>query len=159
MTPISGKGEAFGKTNIIARQAFVTGDLRFLGENQKEAARAKMKEIVSRHLNQTDASITFYDGLPSMVPTKGNYALAAELNKLSLDMGLGAVKPGDPGSRGAGDISFLADHLDCLDGIGTMGKGAHAPGETINLKTYPDLIKRSTLFIYRLTRHGGQATY
>ena len=148
----TGKGEALGKTNIVAREAFVTGDLRFLGEDQKAAARLKMQAIVDRHLNKTDAEIIFKDGLPSMVPTEGNLALAEILSELSLDMGLGEVKPGDPGSRGAGDISFVADYLDCLDGLGASGSGAHAPGETINMKEYPELIKRSTLFLYRLTR-------
>ncbi|WP_425637301.1 M20/M25/M40 family metallo-hydrolase [Algoriphagus yeomjeoni] len=148
----TGKGEALGKTNIVAREAFVTGDLRFLGEEQKAEARLKMKAIVDRHLNQTDAEITFEDGLPSMIPTEGNMALAEKLNVLSQDMGLGEVKPGDPGSRGAGDISFVADFVDCLDGLGASGNGAHAPGETINMKEYPELIKRSTLFLYRLTR-------
>lgn len=148
----TGKGEALGKTNIVAREAFVTGDLRFLGEDQKAVARLKMQAIVDRHLNKTDAEIIFKDGLPSMVPTEGNLALAETLSELSLDMGLGEVKPGDPGSRGAGDISFVADYLDCLDGLGASGSGAHAPGETINMKEYPELIKRSTLFLYRLTR-------
>ena len=150
--PVSGKGEALGKTNIVAREALVMGDLRFLGEEQKIKAREKMKVIVDRNLNQTDAEITFSDGLPSMIPTEGNYKLAEQLNKLSLDMGFGEVNPGDPGSRGAGDISFVAEYLDCLDGLGASGTGAHAPGETINLKEYPALIKRSTLFLYRLTR-------
>jgi len=148
----TGKGEALGKTNIVAREALVTGDLRFLGEAQKNAAREKMQAIVDRNLNQTDAEIIFEDGLPSMVPTEGNMALAGILDKLSQDMGLGEVKPGDPGSRGAGDISFVADYVDCLDGLGASGRGAHAPGETINMKEYPELIKRSTLFLYRLTR-------
>ncbi len=148
----TGKGEALGKTNIVAREAFVTGDLRFLGGEQKAAARIKMQRIVDRHLNQTDAEITFEDGLPSMIDTEGNMALAETLNQLSQDMGLGEVKPGDPGSRGAGDISFVADFVDCLDGLGASGNGAHAPGETINMKEYPELIKRSTLFLYRLTR-------
>lgn len=149
---ISGKGEALGKTNIVAREALVTGDLRFLGEEQKTKAREKMQVIVDRNLNQTDAEIIFSDGLPSMVPSEGNYALAEQLSQLSKDMGFGEVKPGDPGSRGAGDISIVSEYLDCLDGLGASGTGAHAPGETINLKEYPDLIKRSTLLIYRLTR-------
>ena len=150
--PVSGKGEAMGKTNIVAREALVTGDLRFLGEEQKIKAREKMQVIVASNLSQTDAEIVFSDGLPSMIPTEGNYALAEQLNKLSQDMGFGEVKPGDPGSRGAGDISFVSEYLDCLDGLGASGTGAHAPGETINLKEFPDLIKRSTLFLYRLTR-------
>jgi len=150
--PETGKGEALGKINIVAREAYVTGDLRFLGEDQKINARKIMKAIVDDHLDQTEAEITFEDGLPSMEPTAGNYALAETLSKLSQDMGLGKVKPGDPGSRGAGDISYVAKYVDCLDGLGASGTGAHAPGETINMKEYPDLIKRSTLFLYRLSR-------
>lgn len=150
--PVSGKGEALGKTNIVSREAMVTGDLRFLGEEQKELAREKMKLIVARHLNQTNAEIIFEDGLPSMKPSEGNYELAKFLSTVSLDMGMGEVKPGDPGSRGAGDISFVAEFMDCLDGLGASGSGAHAPGETINMKQYPDLIKRSTILLYRLTR-------
>jgi glutamate carboxypeptidase len=148
----TGKGEALGKTNIVAREAFVTGDLRFLGEAQKEAARAKMREIVAKNLHQTDAEITFRDGIPSMTPRPENYELAAVLNKVSLDMGLGEVKPGDPGSRGAADIAYVADILPGLDGLGASGSGAHAPGETINMKQFPLLIKRNTLLLYRLTR-------
>jgi glutamate carboxypeptidase len=149
---INGKGAALGKTNIVAREALVTGDLRFLGEAQKEKARAKMQEIVDRNLNQTDAEIIFKDGIPSMPPTEGNLRLAKTLNELSIDMGYGEVTPGDPGSRGAGDISYVADFMDGIDGLGASGSGAHAPGETIKLNEYPNLIKRSTLLIYRLTR-------
>ena len=149
---INGKGAALGKTNIVAREALVTGDLRFLGEEQKERTRAKMQEIVDRNLNQTDAEITFKDGIPSMPPTEGNLRLAKILNELSVDMGYGEVTPGDPGSRGAGDISYVANFMDGIDGLGASGSGAHAPGETIKLNEYPNLIKRSTLLIYRLTR-------
>ncbi|GHB48016.1 M20/M25/M40 family metallo-hydrolase [Mongoliitalea lutea] len=146
----TGEGSALGKTNIVAREALVTGDLRFLGEEQKEKAREKMREIVSRNLNGTTASITFEDGIPSMPPTEGNYALVDVLSKVSRDMGFGEVKAGDPGSRGAGDISYVADYLDCIDGLGASGTGAHSPAETINMKEFPDLLKRSTVFVYRL---------
>jgi glutamate carboxypeptidase len=148
----TGEGEALGKTNIVAREAFVTGDLRFLGEPQKEAAREKMKQIVSQNLNGTTAEIKFQDGIPSMPPTPGNYALVDILSQVSVDMGFGEVKAGDPGSRGAGDISYVADYLDCIDGLGASGTGAHSPAETINMKQYPDLIKRSTVFVYRLLK-------
>jgi glutamate carboxypeptidase len=146
----TGEGSALGKTNIVAREVLVTGDLRFLGEEQKEKAREKMKEIVGRNLNGTTASITFEDGIPSMPPTMGNYALVDILSKVSTDMGFGEVKGGDPGSRGAGDISYVADYLDCIDGLGASGRGAHSPEETINMKEFPDLLKRSTVFVYRL---------
>ncbi len=146
------EGTAMGKTNIISPKTVVIGDLRFLSEEQKEKAREKMRQIVSQNLPGTKASISFTDGIPSMPPTAGNNALVKIINDVSLSMGLGEVKAGNPGARGAGDISYVAKYLDCIDGLGASGRGAHAPGETINLKEYPALIKRTAILIYRLTR-------
>lgn len=146
------RGIVSGKTNIISPKTVVIGDLRFLSEGQKENARTLMRQIVSKNLPGTKATIQFKDGIPSMPPTAGNQALVKTVSDISRAMGYGEVKAGDPGSRGAGDISYIAEYLDCLDGLGASGKGAHAPGETINLKEYPVLIKRAALLIYRLTR-------
>ena len=146
------KGNTSGKTNIISPKTVVIGDLRFLTEQQKEKARANMRQIVARNLENSKATISFQDGIPSMPPTSGNQSLVKIVNDISVVMGYGVVKAGDPGSRGAGDISYVAKYLDCLDGLGSIGRGAHAPGETINLKEYPKLIKRAALIIYRLTR-------
>ncbi|MEJ7674730.1 MAG: M20/M25/M40 family metallo-hydrolase [Chitinophagaceae bacterium] len=112
-----------------------------------------MRQITStNNLTATSAKISFVDGIPSMEPTAGNNSLVKILSKVTTDMGLGPTKAGDPGSRGAGDISYIAKYLDCLDGLGASGSGAHAPGEIINLKEFPSLIHRAALFIYRLTR-------
>jgi glutamate carboxypeptidase len=111
-----------------------------------------MREIVAQSLPGTKATIRFVDGIPSMPPTEGNTQLAAQLSSVSEAMGLGKVNPGNPGSRGAGDISYVAQYLDCLDGLGASGRGAHAPGETINLYEFPKLTKRTAVFLYRLTR-------
>jgi glutamate carboxypeptidase len=73
-------------------------------------------------------------------------------SKASIDLSLGPVKAYDPGKRGAGDISYIAEYLDCLDGLGAMGGGAHSPNEYINLNTLDEQIKRAALMIYRLTR-------
>ncbi len=146
------QGTASGKTNIISPKTVVIGDLRFLTETQKNNARNTMKQIISQNLPGTKASIRFRDGIPSMEPTKGNQALADMLSKASEDMGLGKVVAGNPGSRGAGDISYVAAYLDCLDGLGASGRGAHAPGEVLNTKEFPILMKRATLLIYRLTK-------
>jgi glutamate carboxypeptidase len=146
------QGTASGKTNIISPKTVVIGDLRFLTETQKNNARNTMRQIVAQNLPGTKASIRFRDGIPSMEPTKGNQALADMLSKASEDMGLGKVVAGNPGSRGAGDISYVAAYLDCLDGLGASGKGAHATGEVLNTKEFPVLMKRATLLIYRLTK-------
>jgi glutamate carboxypeptidase len=87
-----------------------------------------------------------------MAPTEGNNKILAVIDGVTKDMGLGATIAGDPAGRGAGDISYIAAYVSCVDGLGASGKGAHAPGETINLKELPLLIKRSALTMYRLTR-------
>jgi glutamate carboxypeptidase len=145
-------GTAIGKTNIISPNAVVTGDLRFLTEQQKQNARNKMQSIVNQSLKGTKATIQFVDGIPSMAPTPGNDSVRAVISEVTQKMGLGATVAGDPGSRGAGDISYVAQFMDCIDGLGASGKGAHAPGETINLKELPFLIKRAALTMYQLTR-------
>jgi len=146
------RGEVSGKDNIISPKTVAMGDLRFLTAEQKDRARDSMRQIVSQHLPGTNATISFTDGIPSMPPTPGNNALVKIVSDISTDLGYGEVKAGDPGSRGAGDISYVAGYLDCLDGLGASGRGAHAPGEIIHLKEFPKLIKRTALLIYRLTR-------
>jgi len=152
LTDQDARGEVLGKTNIIAPSAHVTGDLRFLSEAQKNAAREKMRAIVAASLVGAQAAISFTDGLPSMEPTPGNLGLVAQLDKVTRDMGIGGTVAGDPGARGAGDISDVAQYMDCLDGLGASGSGAHKAGETINLKEYPTLIQRAAIFLYRLGR-------
>ncbi len=146
------KGAAIAKTNIISPAVTVTGDLRFLTEDQKDRARVKMKEIVAQNLAQTSAKISFVDGIPSMAPTEGNNQVLSVIHSISMDMGAGPTVAGDPGSRGAGDISYVAAYVDCIDGLGASGRGAHAPGETIHLNDLPFLIKRAALTIYRLSK-------
>jgi len=145
-------GEVFGKTNVVAQTAVVNGGLRFISEEQKEKARAKMREIISQNLPQTTASISFTDSYPAMGPTKGNKAVLEVLSEVSQDLGFGPVTGYDPSKRGAADISFVADYVDGLDGLGTMGNAAHTPQETVNLKTVNALIQRAAVLIYRLTR-------
>ena len=111
-----------------------------------------MTSIVQNNLAGTKATITFSDGIPSMEPTPGNRKLLEVISGVTNDLGLGPAIEGDPGSRGAGDVSYIAQFVDAVDGMGASGKGAHAPGETINLKEFPHLIKRAALTIYRLTR-------
>ncbi len=146
------RAETVGKTNIVAGSALVKGDLRFLGEAQKEKARARMQEIVAKSLPLTGSKITFADGIPSMDPTPANDSLRLVVDRINRDMGLGPVRAVDPGSRGAGDVSFVAEFMPCLDGLGASGKGAHSIEETLNLKEYPILIQRTAVLLYRLTR-------
>ena len=144
------KGNAFGKSNVVSQKAIVTGGLRFISEEQKQNARRKMKEIVANNLPQTSAIITFTDSYPAMFPTEGNKKLLDKLNQVSLDLNQSGVKAYDPSKRGAADVSFVAEYVDGLDGLGVMGTGAHTPKETVNLKTIEALTKRTAILIYRL---------
>ncbi|WP_282132761.1 M20/M25/M40 family metallo-hydrolase [Cellulophaga baltica] len=146
----AGKGNAFGKTNVVAQTALVKGGLRFMSEEQKENARIKMREIVANNLPNTSATISFEDSYPAMGPTAGNLNLLKQLNQVSLDLNQGEVIAYDPGKRGAADTSFVAAYVDALDGLGTMGTGAHTPEETVNLNTIEALTKRTAILIYRL---------
>jgi len=154
-TEIETKNEgitAVGKSNVVPAKVIVRGDLRFISEEQKESVRAKMREIVAKSLPGTSAKITFSDGIPSMPPTAGNYAILKELDAVSQDLGFGKIEAQDPGERGAGDISYIANVISGLDGLGATGGGAHARGEYADLDTLPRQIKRTALLIYRLTR-------
>ncbi len=117
------EGTATGKTNVVAKDVIVIGDLRFSNDEQKEAARAKMRAIVTANLPRTSATITFGDGIPAMFPTEGNYALLTQLSKVSEDLGFGKVGTVDPADRGAGDIAYVAHLISGLDGLGADGGG------------------------------------
>lgn len=140
-----------GKQNIVPNTVTVHGDLRFLSEEQKERTRNKMHEIVMDNLPGTSAEIVFIDSYPAMAPKEGNMQVLSVYDQVSRDLGLGEVKPYDPGKRGGGDIAFIADRIDALDGLGAMGGGAHAPEEFVNLNSLDEQIKRAALLIYRLT--------
>ncbi len=149
---LKSSGTAYGKSNVVAQTAVVHGGLRFISETQKENARAKMRAIVDNHLPSTNATVTFTDSYPAMGPTAANKALLNELSAVSEALGFGEVEAYDPGRRGAADISFVADYVSGLDGLGSMGTGAHTPQETVDLATFNALIQRTAVFIYRLTR-------
>ena len=148
--PKSGKAQVFGKSNVVAQTASVRGGLRFISESQKEEARAKMREIVSQNLPNTSAEVHFTDAYPAMGPKPENMELLRVLSQVSEDLGQGPVTAYDPGRRGAADVSFVAEYVACLDGLGSMGTGAHTPEETVNLKTFEALTQRTAVLIYRL---------
>jgi glutamate carboxypeptidase len=146
------RGTAFGKTNVVAQTAIVTGDIRTITDEQLRRTHERMQAIVARHLPQTQAEIVFHEGYPSMPPTEGNHALLALLNTVNRDLGTPPMEALDPGRRGAADVSFVAPYVDALAGLGANGTGSHGPSERIDLETLPLQVKRAALLIYRLTR-------
>lgn len=145
-------GSAAGKTNVVARAAVVEGDLRFLARDQLARAHDAMRAIVASPRPRTTATIAFEDGMPSMEPTPANLGLLAVLDACSRDLGYGPVEVHDPARRGAGDVSFVADLVPAIDGLGAVGTGEHAPGESIDLTALPMQIERAALLMARLIR-------
>ena len=144
---------AKGKTNIIPGIALARGDFRTLSEEQSARVRERMLGIVAASAPKTKASISFDPGsYPAMAPTDGNKALLADLNAVNRDLGLAEQFVLDPLKRGAGDISFVANDVDGLVGLGVYSKGDHAPGETVDLDSIKRQAKRAAILMTRLSR-------
>jgi glutamate carboxypeptidase len=145
-------GTVAGKGNIIAQRTLVRGDLRYLSAEQLAAAKARMEGVVRNHLPRTSAELRFSDDdYPAMAPTPANYALLAQLDLVSRDLGLGSITAFDPRGRGAGDIAFVSPPLPGLDGLGLGGSGEHTTHESADLASAPGLVKRAAVLIARLT--------
>jgi glutamate carboxypeptidase len=146
------QGQAFGKTNVIPRDAQVRGDLRYLTAEQGAKARERMQAIAEQSLPGTRSRLTFSESYPPMSPTPGNLQLLQAYSQASADAGLGTVVPFPPGQRGAGDVQFVAPLIDSLDGLGAAGGGAHTPDEWLEMASIERGAVRAALLIYRLTR-------
>jgi len=152
-----GGGTAFGKTNVVAGQTIVSGDLRALSPEQLAKAKATMAEVVAQHLPKTTAELTFDDGYPPMAPTEGNRRLLAAYDSVSRALGYGPVVAVDPSRAGAADVSFAAPYIPmAIDALGLAGWDDHSDKETADLRWLPKLTKRAAVLIYRLgTRESG----
>ncbi|STX29022.1 carboxypeptidase G2 [Legionella beliardensis] len=140
-----------GKENIIAKTAIAKGDLRFLTEAQKDAAKKKIISIVEQHLPDTKAKIIFNEGIPSMPPRKANLKLLQLYSDISIHLGYGKIEPVDPALRGAGDISYIAANVPyALAGLGPVGSGAHSTQETLDIPSLLMQTERATFLIYQL---------
>ena len=111
-----------------------------------------MREIVAQSLPGTSASITFAESYPPMAATPANRALQELYSQLSVELGYGKVKAGNPEARGAGDVQFAAPHTAALDGLGATGGGAHSPFEYLHPESIEKNTIRAAIMIYRLTR-------
>ena len=152
-----GGGTAFGKTNVVAGETIVNGDIRALSPEQLAKARATMAEVVAQHLPKTTAELTFDDGYPPMAPTEGNRRLLATYDSVSRALGYGPVVAVDPSRAGAADVSFAAPYIPmAIDALGLAGWDDHSDKEVADLRWLPKQTKRAALLIYRLgTRESG----
>lgn len=148
-------GTAIGKGNIVAQQAVAAGDIRAISPEQLKMAQETMRKVVSEHLPQTKATLTFSEGgYPPLAPTDGNKKLLEHYTKVSEDLGLGKVTAVNPRDAGAADISFTAGYVDmALDGLGLFGGYGHTDKEYANLNWLPRQTKRIALLMYRLTQN------
>ncbi len=146
------RGSAFGKTNVVPNTAIAQGGIRTISQEQLDRTRDAMKAIVAEHLPQTNATISFTDGYPSMSPTDGNRDLQERFSAINVDLGRTPMPALDPGRRGAADISFVAPYTDALAGLGALGEGGHTPHESLQLDSLALATKRAAILIYRLSR-------
>jgi len=146
-------GNVFGKSNVVAETAIVSGDLRAISPEQVERVQKKMREIVSQNLPHTSAVINFSDGYPPMAPTDGNRELLSIYSEASEDLGFGEVVAVNPLRAGAADVSFSAIHVEMsIDAVGMSGDGDHTINEVGFINQFPRQAKRAALLIFRLSQ-------
>jgi glutamate carboxypeptidase len=146
------RGTAAGKDNIVARTVKASGDIRTISNESLLRMREQMRQVAAKNLPGTTATITFREGYPAMAPTEANRRLADLLNRINRDAGFPAMQLLDPVRRGAADISFVAEYVDGLAGLGAEGSDGHTERETMKLGSLPRQLGRAALLIYRLTR-------
>jgi glutamate carboxypeptidase len=149
------RGSAFGKTNVVAGEARVFGDLRALTVDQFVRARRTMEAIVAQPLPNTHSAIAFDEGYPPLSPSDGNTRLLALYDRVSRDLGLGEVTAVSPDRAGAADVSFVAGEVKMiLDAVGLKGRDDHSPQETADLTTLPMQTKRAAVLLARIAGRG-----
>jgi glutamate carboxypeptidase len=147
------EGTAAGKTNVVAKEMVVQGDLRTLSPDQLAQVKATMIEIAGWSLPHTRSQLEFQDGYPPMAPSDGNRRLLALYDAASRDLGTGPVVAVDPSKAGAADVSFVAGRVaTAIDGIGLAGQDDHTDKETADLGMLAPLTKRAAIVLYRLSR-------
>lgn len=146
-------GSAYGKSNIVAKQVVVSGDIRAMSPEQLKKTQEVMLDIVSNHRPQTKAEISFGEGYPPLAPVKGNYELLEYFNRVSNDLGYGNVTAVNPRDAGAADISFTAPFVEmAMDGLGPGSAGGHTVNETADPRTIAMQAKRTAVLMYRLSQ-------
>lgn len=145
-------GTAFGKNNVVAEFAVVTGDIRAVSQEQLTRVQHKMRDIVQQNLPKTKAVIEFGEGYPPLSPKPGNKKLLSLYSEVSQDLGQGSVAAVDPLNAGAADVSFTSEYVDmALDGLGMSGSSGHTVNETAVISALPEQAKRAAILMSRLS--------
>jgi glutamate carboxypeptidase len=146
-------GTALGKSNVVAKEMRVFGDIRAISPEQLAAAQATMRSIAAASLPGTKSDLTFDDGYPPLAPSDGNRRLLALYDQVSRDLGLWPVVAVDPMRAGAADVSFTAPYVPmAMDALGLSGWGGHTDKETADLRMFAPQTKRAAILIHRLSK-------
>ncbi len=147
-------GSASGKSNVVAKDALVKGDIRAVSPEQLEKAKNIMQQIVKNNYPKTQATLTFSaSGYPPLAPSEGNDKLLATYSQVSEDLGYGKVEAVHPINAGAADVSFTSGLVDAaMDGLGLSGGKDHTIDEFGELNRLPVLTKRAAILLYRLSK-------
>ncbi|MBR9790657.1 MAG: M20 family metallopeptidase [Gammaproteobacteria bacterium] len=149
---LNNSGSTFGKNNVVAEHAIVTGDIRAVSQEQLIRVQHKMQAIVKQSLPKTSAVIEFGEGYPPLSPKAGNHELLGIYSKVSQDLGQGSVTAVNPLNAGAADVSFTSEYVEmALDGLGMSGSGGHTVNETALVSALPDQAKRAAILMLRLS--------
>jgi glutamate carboxypeptidase len=145
-------GSAAGKFNVVPPAALARGDLRFVTDGERDAAKARMTEIAADALPRTVSRVEFEDLAPGWPASDRNRELLRVIDAVSRDLGQGPVEPDDPASRGFGDMNFIGASIAGADGLGVRGWGEHSPQESVDLASLGPATARAAVLIRRLLR-------
>lgn len=149
----TGTGSVFGRTNLMAKTAIASGDIRYLSEEQGQLTAKRMNEIVKTSLPGTQATLQLEQVLPPMPATQGSLDLFAKYNAINQRLGYGEMMLLPAELRGGGDISYVAAHIStALVGIGASGQGEHSPQERLDVESLFTRSQLAALLILELTR-------
>jgi glutamate carboxypeptidase len=83
--------------------------------------------------------------------TSSSMELYEKLEKVAKDLGLSPIGHASVGGASDGNLAAAAG-AKVLDGLGAIGMGAHAPGESIKISTVEERIKLTAAFIDELLK-------
>jgi glutamate carboxypeptidase len=129
---------ALAKLDIDVR-SFTMAELNRIDKSIKGLSSQVAKVEVTGGINRPPLEIT---------STKELYE---KLEKVAKDLGLAPIGNASVGGASDGNLAAAAG-AKVLDGLGAVGMGAHAPGESIRISTIEERIKLTAAFINELLK-------
>ena len=105
-----------------------------------------------RALSSDVAKVEVTGGINRLpLETSSSMELYEKLEKVAKDLGLPPIGHASVGGASDGNLAAAAG-AKVLDGLGAIGMGAHAPGESIKISTIEERIKLTAAFINELLK-------